>query len=788
MTEALEGLKEQLRERANSLTLEEKSKILQSIPETGMHQELAKLFRHMYPQAIVEITHGPDEQGADLVIVADSPVGRQVFGCIVHKGNIAAGTAGDIAKLVDQTRQTYSHPRRIKATGDLFDVDNVWIVLVGEFTDGGARRFRAEVAPTPSRVRRFELPWLVQTFSEYYPEVFFQADLLNQLQQQVLQLAQIQKKVTRSNKPVSEFNSHPYIVDVDSPIKLDDSMELRRSHHKYSLARLESNLNSKTRMILSGDPGSGKSTAILKIASDMIHRAFQQGTRAIGIGEVEVPLVIRAIDLNGKPDGYDLFEEQIPESNAREKMSPKVVLVDGLDEIPAISRESVLTKANELATRYDCGLIVTSRLIDLYPHSLQGFSRSELLPFEFGQAVKLIERTVADKGLLSVLRQGLEKFVNQIALTHLAITMLIEIAERNREVPASIGELYSQYADWSLGRFDLDKGIDVIFEPPTKHRFLEDFAWQVYKHEDALSISETEYKLFVTEFASMHGIDDAKIRDLAADIERTGLLHITAEEVAFRHRSFNEYFLGSYFVREQSNFDDDINHILANIYFDDIWSEAVFFYVALTKSVHEKLAECIFGHDITNLGSIINLFLMGRVLQAGFLTPIKLKRQIIDDAAKMVIPMREETLRLLGINDKVIPKIMLEMLTTTLGEASFASRSLVQPVKDVLDDWLASGDPSLVKPELALLWAIKGLAEPEYLRTSINGVIGQAAKLPYDDAASTLSILMALETKNHSIETAIKRRLKRLASQQPEEFKRLFPQPAAGKRRMPRRR
>ena len=68
-----------------------------------------------------------------------------------------------------------------------------------------------------------------------------------------------------------------------------------------------------------------------------------------------------------------------------------MLMIDGLDEIKSDSREAMLNKAIEYANALKCGLVVTSRKIDIVKRETFGFEKRELLPFEFAQAFDMMK-------------------------------------------------------------------------------------------------------------------------------------------------------------------------------------------------------------------------------------------------------------------------------------------------------------------------------------------------------------------------------------------------------------
>ena len=85
-----------LKIQAESLTKDRRCQIIMDYNETDLHAQLKELFQTMQPNYTVEITHGPQELGKDLVIVKSDEFGNEIFGVVVKCGHIRGNTVGDV--------------------------------------------------------------------------------------------------------------------------------------------------------------------------------------------------------------------------------------------------------------------------------------------------------------------------------------------------------------------------------------------------------------------------------------------------------------------------------------------------------------------------------------------------------------------------------------------------------------------------------------------------------------------------------------------------------------------
>ncbi len=114
------------------------------------------------------------------------------------------------------------------------------------------------------------------------------------------------------------------------------------------------------------------------------------------------------------------------------------------------------------------------------------------------------------------------------------------IVEEHKEIPASVTELYERYNDSVLGRYDKNKGIEVLFEYLIKKRFLSSLAFHEFIEKSLVEITRQKFDEFIERYAEKYGRDEDYLKKFISEIERAGILQIGEETVLFRHRSFLE--------------------------------------------------------------------------------------------------------------------------------------------------------------------------------------------------------------------------------------------------------
>ena len=153
-----------LKRKAEALPKSLRKQIIMEFRETDLHRFLKELFQVMEPDYTVEITHGTQEFGKDLVIVKNKGLITHVIGVVVKCGNINGKTLGDvdalkshakdvlskgttkkIEEIRSQIEQAETHPAETKSILEDLPVSTVYVVLAGEFSKNARKRLTNEL-------------------------------------------------------------------------------------------------------------------------------------------------------------------------------------------------------------------------------------------------------------------------------------------------------------------------------------------------------------------------------------------------------------------------------------------------------------------------------------------------------------------------------------------------------------------------------------------------------------------------------------------------------------------
>jgi len=564
--------------------------------------------------------------------------------------------------------------------------------------------------------------------------------------------------LVKSHKNLSEWWVEPLVATVDVPLSFDaESLEALWQQEKFPFAGLAKVLKEGRHVILAGDPGSGKSVAVAKFALTMLRAAYERATHRHGGNSEErqpldVPVLVTARELWEAKDAHELKAKYFHAPEVAGQFHIQVLLVDGLDELPASLRQQTIEKARGFAEDLQCSLAITSRKIEILRETPKGFRKYELMPFEMGQALRLFEKLLAGNPLLSALQDGLKKIQNQIPLTPLSLVLLLEVAAEHGEVPSSITELYDRFFDMVLGRYEAKKGIEVLFEPLIKRRFLAGLAYHEFFRKDRLEIPQSDFESFCQSYAQEFGYDKDRLAQSTSEIDRAGLL-VLREVVDFKHRSFLDYFVSSW-IFDNSDEIENLNTFLVETYFGDLWADVAFFYIGLKRKIAQPLLEQIFAYPKDTLTGHADKLLAGKLLQAGWNSSVQIKTFGVQGAFRAAPEIKSKLSEVAGKSGGRVPKIIADYIVMIMAEDALRSGHLAIQLKELLQKLLHLDPEFDVRMLPAVLWTVQPFLDETELAAAVDSslkVIARPGLLTPEEAAATLILMRNLKTPDTNL-------------------------------------
>jgi GTPase SAR1 family protein len=781
----------ELVKHAEALTQDQRKQILLEIPENNLHYDLKELFVAMEPSYTVEVTQGPKELGKDLVLVRKDALTTDVIAVVVKRGNIKGKTLGEVDEVLhrvevalagkgdrkrkeieSQIKQSFSHKAELTDFFHTLAVNKVFVIVAGEISREARTRLEKEIQ---GPVEVHGISWLVTHFTQHYPHVFFEGKVTDFIQRKIQEL-ETRHRVIRSNKILSDSFVEPIVRATD--ISIDFGEELRAAINRKELpfSKLKSILTGKKQIILVGDPGTGKSAALAKLTIDLLREVYLRAAKiAQKTDKTPVPLLISARDFAGIRNADDLLAFSLGGVEVSSGLKVRALFLDGLDEVVSNKRADVIEKAQTLAEELNCSLLIASRKIDLLSITPTGFQKFELLPFGTGQALQLIDKIQNNPIAVGNIRDGLDKMRYQIPMVPLSLILLIEIVEEHKEVPASMTELYERYADAVLGRYDKDKGIEVLFEYLIKKRFLADLAYSEFASKRLIEMTREDFDAFSQRYSEEYNLKE-NLPLFIHEIERAGVLEVGDETVLFRHRSFLDYFT-AFHIYEKRDEIERLNDFIVEIYFNDAWGETAFFYVGLKREVTDKLLTSILTLDSDSLWVNLQKVMAGRLLQAGWHSTTQVKYKGISTALSFVPAVREQVYKIAQKGKWPEPKIMVDFLLANSADYSFRSMFLAKELKELFDKIAGQNQAKDLTTLILLLWVMRPFIAHEVFSEEVQKLLDltEYDDIQIEERVRATLFLLVMKGSDKALSKAIGRRVRKLREQFPKEFKAFLP-------------
>lgn len=749
------------------LSVSQKKEILKSMKELDMHKELIILFEKMYSKNTkIHYTHGAGELGRDIIISEEDPI-RMKNTAVVVKMDKISGTNMDkpIYDIVGQVEQCFELSIEPKDSFSKLAIDHVFIIVIGEISGNASVNLDTKLSRFKGRYTKLDVNDILDYFDKHYPDVFYGASGLHVLNEKYdkIEAALREKKYYNPNcyiepnlKSFDKSKQEMIAISTSNDEKVrSETINNNLFGKRETIDSLGKKIIHKQHNILiEGDAGSGKSIFSSKLIQHLIQSAVKDLDRHTK--EIKVPVLIKATSLkNGKCND---LENMIDSYYNKSAISYKVglLIIDGLDEVSEQNQVDIINLSSKICKERAISLLLTSRKSTLTRKLVESFEKFELVAFEESQAINFIKKMVTNnQTLLSALLHGIGQLKNQIPMYPMALALLIEIVEKQGEVPASITELYSQYIDIAIGKYAGLNEISMLFEPAIKHNFLQELAFELFYKHDVTFIYIKEFRLFLEDYSQRHSeISDPEA--FMSDLMRISILQIKHDIVEFSHKSFLDYFVSSYY-------DKNTLHLYKNNAFDNIykcyhsvlWEDVLGFFFGIKKKIEKEDIEKIISYDPENnpLMSALHKFGIGKLMQYAWQSEIAVKEHAVRTGIEDIFALKD----LLYINQKNyfemdLPKIVSDVSLMHLINQAYSSMFLENEIKNIIDSSITklgsdqgnNEDIQIVYFGSLYIVANGKSLSNDYIKTFINQFLSIEQKLNIEVLLPVVTLLKAL--------------------------------------------
>jgi hypothetical protein len=389
-----------------------------------------------------------------------------------------------------------------------------------------------------------------------------------------LTVAYISLSVTNAD---ARTGSNTAEVDKSDEDRLDGEQELEDAEEDLigqASMKIESALASSDRILVRGEAGSGKTTLLSWLAVTAARGAF---TGPLATWNNKIPFLIRLRGYVGavlpSPENYlagtaDVISGIMPRGWVHRKLmdGSALLLVDGVDELPASQRRAVRAWLSSTLKEYpQSTVVVTARLAAASSEWLasEGFSSvvyDRMSPADTKALIAHWHNAMRDSGNLpcderelpSYERDLLSKLdstphLRALATNPLLCAMLCALnLDRHKALPPDRMAVYKAALNMLLERRDVERGLTpepaVTIDLDDKLQLLQYLAWRLSLNGRTEIDKKQAIARFGERLRSMNFVDAKPDKIIDYLISRSGVIREPViGRVDFVHRTFQEY-------------------------------------------------------------------------------------------------------------------------------------------------------------------------------------------------------------------------------------------------------
>jgi len=323
-------------------------------------------------------------------------------------------------------------------------------------------------------------------------------------------------------------------------------VDLRVSDSEGRIHRASDLVTKGPRLVLVGDPGSGKTTALRYFAA-RLSSEFVDGENDV----LPVYLPLRNMALRKEEPiltatglaPQDLHAKQI------------LLLLDGLDEVAATDRATALSLIADFGSRYPkARIVLASRPAGLSPPPPDEYRFYHLGSLDLAQAREIVARLTDDPSQRDSFYAILDSasFLQGLSQSPLLIHLLWEVYRHEARLPTIRADLYQTACDFLLSRWDAARGIvrdQSRLNIEAVHQILEAIAFASFTASRHL-IPIPDVRAALVDYIdsrriAVDGIDATLEHLLSSGI----LVRQDVSSVSFAHLTFMEFYAARYLIR-----------------------------------------------------------------------------------------------------------------------------------------------------------------------------------------------------------------------------------------------
>lgn len=564
---------------------------------------LSELFKRLPDVTSVECKQGPNEKGADFVLIKnDSTLDEETYiGVICKVGKITQNHS----EVERQISECLLYPRLVSSGKKNIMLNEIWVVTNSTISANAEEKIYLNNKNTNIRFLNAQkvIGLIDKFYSEYwdfvslkYGSYFTDIELQIATGRESTFFGTIESSVAISRQVINESKRKNKIIYEDITGVVDKE--------KF--------------IFLEGHVGSGKSTLVKQLVLDAKKNIEENESNGY------LPVIYQYSDVHHKAS--DIIN--IVNTTLKKFKIPMdrniLIIIDGLDEVKdslAERIENLKLMISQVNNLNNAKLLVTARTMDsLHDYDVIDtlFTRYSIVPLSIKQIINLVDKMCSNEVISRKLLVGIEKtpLFKFIPRTPISAILLARIlSDEVKELPSTMTELYAKYTEVVLGRWDASKGLISQTEYEIMHNVLMSIS--KYMMENSLNcISQSEVQDVYLNYLEK--------RNIEVDIDRLFNRILNRSEVAsinnknntfsFVHRSFMEYFYAESLRR-----DGDV--VLDQNIYSLYWTNSFFFYLGLVRDSEKYIEQINAIAPTQDEYRFIRLFTNGSLYLAAYLTP-----------------------------------------------------------------------------------------------------------------------------------------------------------------------
>lgn len=565
----------------------DKSKLMKMTDEVEELHPLLNVLLPKLPNVInVEYTHGTEEMGADFVIARQN----EVFGTTDYIGVIAkVGRLAQDFSGIERQIEECDVPRLVFGGKDRIRITEVWVIVTGNITGGAKDKIHEKYKSR--KIEFVDGGRLVGMINKYMPIYWTSLSL---------QVGEYLSKLRAKNEEMDRALSLIPIMDRDFYIEQDIyqfplsnyRMNSKKERKPIQKVDIYKEIENQDLILIEGSMGSGKSKLIRRLVD-------RYTTPDVYTEKRFLPIVISYKELAEKFDGdiLRLIDTRIDNKLRQESQeSTFLLLIDGVDEKNwAIERqvEELTTLIERIRKSPKTKAIITSRYLRGLEESHDfgpGIARYELPALSMNRTIEFLTTVCQQLNLASRLIEDLKRsqLFKELPKSPISAILLAKLLKENhKDLPSNMTELYSQYLELMLGRWDMEKGLQSQKEYQALDTIMMRLAITLLDYE-MTSITVPDAKEIVSSYLRDRNLNiDPEIL-FEKMVKRCEVLVLdpASNTLGFKHRTFAEFFYAKDLVKKG-------NLSLEERAFHLYWMNTIFFYLGILKDCPGVLNELI---------------------------------------------------------------------------------------------------------------------------------------------------------------------------------------------------